>query len=275
MIPIFDCTDYRDLLKSYYEERKASLPLFSYQMYGSKLGINASQLFHVLEKVRHLPVRCAPAAKELLGLTGRASEYFDLLLAASRTRTPHKRDELLNKAFMLRDIRRRDLEAKELKYLRQWWTVVIRSFLEVNQGNSDPKAIAQSIIPPITEEQARESIELLKSLGFVKRITSGRLALTDPHLTIGGPEKSRAIREFQAQVMQIGAQSLETISPEERDISTLTMAIDSECVQDIKGMMKEFRRQLQSRIEESSKTNVVMQLNLAFFPVAKPRKGKA
>lgn len=272
MDSIFEFTDYRDLLKDYYEARKSKLPLFSYQMMGSKLGLNASQLFHVLQKVRHLPVRCAPMAKDLLGLTGRASEYFDLLLAASRTRAPHKRDELLNKAFMLRDTRRRQLEAKELKYLRQWYTVVVRSFLEVNQGDSNPVKIAQSVIPPISEKQASESLELLHSLGFVKRISSERLALSDSHLTISGAEKAKAIREYQAQVMQIGAQSLERIPPEERDVSTLTMAIDQECVNDFKAMAREFRRQLQNRIEECAKPDRVMQLNMAFFPVAQQRK---
>lgn len=269
MNSIFDTTDYRELLKDYYEERKAQLPLYSYQLMGVKLGLSASQLFHILQKERHLPIRCTPMVKELLGLTGRASEYFELLVAVSRTRTLQKRNELLNKAFILRDTRRRELVSNELKYLRQWYIVVVRSFLEVNKGDASASTIAQSIIPPITEEQARDSLEILNSLGFVKKISSERLALADSHLTISGPEKAKAIREYQSQVMHIGMQSLERIPPEERDISTLTMAIDQDCVTDIKEMVCEFRRQLQNRIEDCSKPDQVMQLNLAFFPVAK------
>lgn len=229
--------------------------------------MNPSGIFHVLEKKRHLPVRCAPKAKEILKLTGRASEYFDLLLAASRTKNQRSHDELMQKAFLLRGIRQRDLAKEELTYLRQWWTVIIRSLMDINQGRTDAAAIAQSLIPPITEKQAKESIALLKSLGFLRKISSERVELVDAHLNIRGPEKAKAIREFQAQVMQVGARSLESIDPKRRDISTLTMSVDEECFEDIKQMIHEFRNQLQIRVNECTKAQRVMQLNLAFFPV--------
>lgn len=272
MDSIFEYLDYRDYLKSYYEERKKKLPLFSYQMFGIKLNISPSYLFHVLEKKRHLPVRCAPATKKCLELTGRASEYFDLLLAASRTKKLKERDELMHKAFLLKDIHRRSIENDELTYLSQWWTVVIRSFLQINQGKTDLKSIANSIRPPISIEQVKESIELLKKLGFVINIGHGRVKLSDSHLTIRGGEKSKAIREFQSQVMNLARSSLQEICPTERDISTLTMAIDEDCFIDIKSMLQEFRRQIQIRIDECPVPTRVMQLNLALFPVSLDHK---
>lgn len=267
MNPIFEYQDYRDYLMHYYEERKKSQPLFSYQMFGNILGLNPSGIFHVLEKKRHLPVRCAPKAKEILKLTGRAAEYFDLLLAASRTKKQRSLEELMQKAHLLRGIRQRELAKEELTYVRQWWTVVIRSFMEINQGRTDATAIAQSLIPQITEKQAQDSIALLKSLGFLRRVSSERVELVDAHLNVRGPEKAQAIREFQAQVMQVGARSLENIDPAKRDISTLTMTVDDECFNDIKQMIHEFRDRLQMRVDECTKPQRVMQLNLAFFPV--------
>lgn len=268
MNSIFEYLDYRDFLKYYYEERKRKLPLFSYQMFGTKLNISASHLFHVLEKKRHLPVRCTPAAKKCLELTGRASEYFDLLLAASRTKKLKERDELMNKAFQLKDIHRRALEKEELTYLSQWWTVVIRSFLQMNQGRIDLNGIANSIRPQVSIDQVKESIELLKSLGFVVNIGHGRVKLSDSHLTIRGEEKFEAIRQFQSQVMNLAQSSLKDVAPTERDISTLTMAIDEDCFSDIKIMLQEFRRQIQIRIDECPVPSRVMQLNLALFPVS-------
>lgn len=270
---IFDFLDYRDFLKHYYEERKKKFPLFSYQMFGQKLNISASHLFYVLEKKRHLPVRCAPATKKYLELTGRASQYFDLLLAASRTKKLSERDALMNKAFQLKDIQRRSLEKDELTYLRQWWTVAIRSFLQINQGKLDYKGIANSLHPQITQEQVKESIELLKKLGMIVNIAHGRVRLAEAHLTVhGSAEKSKAIREFQSQVMTLAKNSLEEIDPKERDISTLTMAIDEDCFEDIKCMLQEFRRQIQIRIEEVPVPSRVMQLNLSLFPVSQDMK---
>jgi len=268
MVNVFDVTDYRDLLRQYYEERKAQMPLYSYRMLGGKLGLDASQLFRILQKEQHLPPRCVPMAKDLLELAGRGGEYFELLIAASRSRTQQKRQELLDKAFALRDVRRRELHTQELQFLSQWWIAVVRAFLEVSRGNADPALIARSMIPPIRKEQASEALELLKDLGMVKRLPAGKLALADLHLTVGGPEKSRAVRDFQKQVMQLGAASLDSVPVTHRDISTLTLAVDADCMDDLKEMMREFRRQVQKRVDECVRPDRIMQLNMAFFPVA-------
>lgn len=265
---VFDVTDYRDLLHSYYEDRKAQMPLYSYRMLGAKLGLDASQLFRILQKEQHLPVRCVPIAKELLGLAGRAAEYFELLIAAARSRTTQKRQELLDKAFALRDVRRREINEKELQFLSQWWIATVRAFLEVTRGNADPAMIARSLIPPVKEEQVKEAIELLKDLGMVTRLPSEKLALAEAHLTVGGPEKAQAVRQFQKQVMQLGAASLDNIPVTHRDISTLTMAVDDECLQDLKELAREFRRQVQKRVEECNGPDRIIQLNMALFPVA-------
>lgn len=272
MVTVFDVADYRDLLLAYYNERKAQMPLFSYRMLGGKLGIDASQLFRILQKEQHLPARCVPLAKELLGLSGRTAEYFELLIAASRSKSPSKRQELLNKAFALRDVRRRELNSKELQFLSQWWIATVRAFLEVSRGTADPATIARSLIPSISHEQVKEALELLKDLGMVKKLPSQKLALAEPHITVSGPEKSKAVREFQKQVMHLGAAALDTTPVDQRDISTLTMALDEECLQDLKGMAQEFRRQVQKRVEECTLPDRIMQLNMALFPVAQRRE---
>lgn len=272
MDSIFEFSDYRDYLKLYYEERKKTHPFFSYQMFGKKLDISPSSLFCVLEKKLHLPVRCAPAAKKCLGLTGRASEYFDLLLAASRTKKAGERERLMKEAFQLKDTQRRSLENDELAYLSQWWTVVLRSFLQINQGKTDLKNIAKSIRPQISESQVRESLELLHKLGFIKKTAHGRVKLSDAHLTIHGADKAKAIRAFQSQVLDLAKSSLQEVPPQERDVSTLTMAIDDDGFEDIKGMLQEFRRQVQIRIDECPAPSRVVQLNLAMFPVSQDVK---
>lgn len=275
MNSIFEFSDYRDYLKLYYEEKKKEHPFFSYQMFGKKLDISPSSLFCVLEKKLHLPVRCAPAAKKCLGLTGRASQYFDLLLAASRTKRVKEKERLMAEAFQLKDIQRRALENDELSYLRQWWTVVVRSFLQINQGKVDAENIAKYLRPQVSADQVKDSLTLLKNLGFIRKAAHGRVKLADAHLTIGaGAEKTKAIREFQSQVMTLAKASLEDVPPSERDISTLTMAIDEDCVEDIKGMLQEFRRQIQIRIDECPTPTRVVQLNMAMFPVTQDFKGE-
>ena len=39
MLNINEISDYRDLLKNYYTQRKLDMPLYSYKMMGQKLGL--------------------------------------------------------------------------------------------------------------------------------------------------------------------------------------------------------------------------------------------
>ena len=87
-----------------------------------------------------------------------------------------------------------------------------------------------------------------------------------------GEERAQAIRQFQANVMQIGARSLNIIPPSDRDISTLTMAVDQKGFEDIKSMIQEFRKEVQIRVDKCGKPSRVLQMNLALFPVAFNKK---
>ncbi|MBO7383751.1 MAG: TIGR02147 family protein [Fibrobacter sp.] len=272
MKQIFNYSDYRDYIRDFYLERKKKNPRYSYSVLGTAIGLNASHVFCLVEKTRDLPIRCVPAVKKLMGLENRAAAYFDLLLAASRTKSETTRAEIMEKAALLKDIKKRFLQNKELEYLSQWWTAVIRAVIEVNQGRIDIKKIANSLEPPISEDQARDSIQLLKDLGFIKPINDKRVSLTESHITIGGEERANAIRSFQAEVMKVGARSLREVAPENRDISTLTMPVDQQCFEDIKAMLQEFRQEVQIRVDKCKHPSRVMQMNLAFFPVALSKK---
>ena len=147
----------------------------------------------------------------------------------------------------------------------------MRAYLELNGGVVNVKQIARDICPPITEEQATEAIETLKEIGLVKKLASGKLALTDAHLTVGGPEKAKAVRNFQRQVLSLASDALDNIPVTERNISTLTLSVDQSCFDDLGDMLREFRRLVQKRVDEAKNPDRVMQLSMAFYPVA--RKG--
>jgi len=274
MIELSDTQDYRDFLKEYYDRRKAEMPLYSYRMMGDKLGLDSSYLYRVLQKKQHLPAHALPAAKDILALSGRQAEYFELLYSAAVTKDKGKREELMAKALSLRDVHLHSLQQAELKLLENWWIPAVRAYLELNGGVVNLKQIAKDICPPITEAQAKEAVDILLEVGLVKKMASGKLALTDAHLTVGGPEKGKAVRHFQREVLHLAAESLENTPVEERNISTLTLSVDQACFDDLGDMLKEFRRLIQKRVDGAKNPDRVMQLSMAFYPVARKKKEK-
>ncbi len=266
-----DTTDYRDILKAYYERRKKEMPFYSYRMMGDKIGLDSSYLYRILRKKQHLPAHALEAVKELIGISGRSAEYFNLLYAANVSKDSAQKEELMGRAIALRDVERRTLQSAELKLLENWWIPAVRAYLELSGGIANIRQIANALCPPISETQAREAIETLRNAGLVKKLASGKLGLTDAHLTVGGAEKAKAVRNFQKQALHLACESLENIPVEERNVSTLTVSVDQSGFDDLKDMLREFRRLVQKRVDSVKNPDRVMQLSMAFYPVARKR----
>lgn len=268
MRPVFEYLEYRDILKDAYEERKSSMPLFSYRMMGDRLGIDGSYLFRILQKDLHLPARCQPRAIEFLGISGRAAEYFMLLAAYQRERSARAKQTILEKALSLRDVERSVLQDKELAFFREWWIVAVRCLLEVVGGRTNAKELAARLRPEVSEADVQKALDLLLELGLVRKASSGRLTLSQTHLTAVGSEKAKAVREFQKKMLTLAQESFERFPKGQRDVSTLSVAIDEKAYVDIRDMLRESRRQIQKRVEDASHPDRVMQIVMAFFPLA-------
>lgn len=269
MQTIFDCLDYRDLLKQVFEERKATLPQYGYRMMAEELGLDTSNIYRILEKEAHLPARCQSRALECLGLSGRSAEYFVLLIAYGRERNAKARQEIMANAQALRDVARREIAQDELAYFRDWWVAALRSLLEVVDGRALPKELGSRLNPVVPEAEVVRALDLLQELGLVRKASSGRLILTDAHLTAGTTqEKIKAVRHYQRQILSLASESMERFPPELRDLSTLTLTVDEHAFGEVREILRECRRQIQKCVGEIRSPDRVMQLSMAFFPVS-------
>jgi len=268
MRSVFEYLDYRDVLKSEFDDRKAGSSQFSYRMMAESLGLDTGNLFRILQGESHLPARCHSRAIEYMGFTGDSAEYFFLLVGYARERDPRTRQGILEKVVELRDVARRKLVDQELSFYRDWRNSAVRSMIEVVDGPDYAAQIAQRLKPRILEEDVSRALELLIGLGLVRKDDAGRLSLTDKHLTAGGESKSAAVRDFQRQVLELATDALHRYPVEGREVSTLTFAVDREAFADIREILKKCRRSIQNRIEASENPDRVMQLATALFPLS-------
>ncbi|HXP90797.1 MAG TPA: TIGR02147 family protein [Fibrobacteria bacterium] len=268
MKPIFDYLDYRAYLKDAYEERKSESAFYSYRVMAESFGLFPSNVFRILHGEAHLPARCQSRALEVLGLSGRSAEYFQLLIAYAREKSSRSRGAILEKALALRDVSRKPLENRELDYFANWRVAAVRALLDVNRGRAVPKELAAQLFPPVDEDEVRAALDLLEELKLVKKASSGRLLPSEAHLTAGGPAKAKAVHGFQRQILSLASESLERFPPGVRDVSTLTLSMDERAFAEIRELIRECRRQIQKRVEDSSSPDRVMQLAMAFFPAA-------
>ncbi len=266
----FDYTDYRDLLKEAYEDRKAANAQFSYKSLAELLGLDGGGTFRILNKERHLPARCVSRALDFLGLSGRSAEYFVLMTSYARERRKAARQELYDRALALRDVPRRRLEGAELAFVRDWWVVATRFAVEVLEGRAIPEEIARRLVPSLDPTQVRSALQLLLELGIARKTQGGRLKMVDQHLTADGAEGRLAVAEFQQAILGLARESLERFPREVRDISTLTVTVDKDAFADIREILRDCRRRIQKRVGESEHPDRVLQVAMAVFPLFPP-----
>lgn len=268
MRPVFEYLDYRKYLKDAFEERRERDPNLSFRKLGEALGLDGSNFHKIVMGRTHLPARCQSRVVEYLGLGGRESEYFLLLLAFARERGAKARTEIIERAKQLQDVSRKPLEDRELQFYRDWWTSVVRLLLEVHEGRADSARLAACVSPAILPQQAQASMDLLVELGLVKKAGSDRWKLAEPHLTAGGETKARAVHAYQRQILELAAESLKRYPSQERDVSTLTVPVDEQSFAAIGDILRECRRQIQKQADSTANPRRVMQLAMAFFPVS-------
>jgi uncharacterized protein (TIGR02147 family) len=102
---------------------------------------------------------------------------------------------------------------------------------------------------------------------LVRRTDRGYEVL-DNHLHSGENWRAQAIKTFQKTTMELASRSLDADPPSRRDISTMTMNIDAETLEDLRIMVREFQENVAKLVENATRSDRVYHLNIQLFPMS-------
>lgn len=267
---IYQSSDYREFLRDAVRERKEKDPRFSLRGLASRVGIDHSLLAKILGGQRHLGSEHFPPMAKALGLDRSGAAYLEALAAASRARSTGEKQRLLQKLLPLRPHSRERIDASRYDYFRSWRHVAIRSLLDWYEfDGKDWDGLGRMLEPPISGNQARESVEILVRMGLLKPSPNGRFKPATAHLSTGDRWRSQAVREFQKEVLRLSETAVDRIPAERRDISTVTVAFPVRALEEIRGILKEARAKIVRTADQypAEESDAVFQLNLQLFPV--------
>lgn len=245
----------------------------SFRYLSRRTGIDAGYLANIFQGNKHLSDAGIASFSDLMKLDPKETRYFQAMVHFGKARSETEIRERFEKMMILREASARVLQQQEYRYWVHWYTPAIRLTLLTHDFRGDFAALARRITPAISAQQAQESIELLLSLGFVKIREDGVYEVQDAHLSSGDAWTSAAIREFQAETLQLARESIRTQPPELREISTLTVAIPKEEIVALQEMMRDFRSRVAKWAVSMNHSDYVLQLNLCCFPVSVPDGG--
>jgi uncharacterized protein (TIGR02147 family) len=268
MIDLFDYTDYCAYLRDFYEERRKKFPFFSYRFFGQKVGVDPGNLVKILQEKRHLSAAGIKSFIAYAKFSGREAKYFETLVQFKKAKREEDNKIQFEKLMAIQRIDPYRLEPMQYEFYLKWYYTVILALLHGIDFQGDYKALGERTRPPITAKQARESVELLLKLNLIRKEPTGAFVPTNNVITTGEQWKSMAIHTFQKQSIQLALDSLEGFSPAERDISTVTIAVSSDEIDEIKRITSEYRRTILQIASASEKAGRVYQLNIQLFPLS-------
>lgn len=272
-INIYDYMDYRLFLRDFYDLEKSLDSTFSYRVFATAVDIDASLLVKILQSKRHLSTSSVESVIAFFNFKEGKSEYFREMVAYSKAKTSAEIRIHFETLQKMRPSRSRMLDEARYRYFQQWFYPVIRSALDVYEyyGEQDALSLGNSCIPKLTATQVTTAVEALLQLGLAEIRPDGRVIPFDAHVRTQDHWLSASISEYQKTVTELGRQSIENIPKENRDISTLTMALDSSQIERIRSILADARKSIVNVVNSmpAEQCDSVYQLNFQMFPMMK------
>ncbi|MCA9490408.1 MAG: TIGR02147 family protein [Myxococcales bacterium] len=167
---VYDHLDYRDVISAFLAENK----VISMRELARRMDCSVSWISQILKRKRELDPSKLPILCDIMGLDHEEVAYVESLIALeSPVESVHQG------AWSRISTARRKAESEAVRddavrLFSEWiWGAVWQ--LSLCEGfDEDPRWIAQMLIPQVTENEARDAIEGLVSLGLLERV-DGRL----------------------------------------------------------------------------------------------------
>lgn len=266
---IFTYADYRVYIKDAIEEKRKKNPQYSYRCAASRMGISSGSLARILNGTRHAGAGLMSKLTLFLGLKKRETEYFSLLAGFESIKDEGKRRACYQKLLKMRAERRRPIPQEQYRFFEQWYNVALFELLRTGEYSADSAAaLGAALIPPISESKTRKALDLLKRLGYIRQLPGGTIRATKPFLTTGDTWESVAIHAFQAAMSGLGSRALDALPKDERDFSTLTMALSKESFEKAREVVKKARMEISAIERDCAAPERVYQITMQCFPLS-------
>ena len=268
-IDVFGYLDYRVFLRAYYLAKKEEGRGFSYRAFSRRAGLGSpNHLKRVTEGERNLTPQMAVRYADAIGLTGDAAAYFGDLVVFTQARSSKEKNRAYQKLTEFRGYRRAHrLDAAHAAYHANWYVPAICEMSLQSGFEPDAAWIAQRMIPPISQSEAKSALETLLELGLLRRTEQGGLEQAETVMTTGSETRGVHIVAYHRAMMERASESIDLVGPTDRDISSVTFCVGKDGLARIKQRVQQFRKEMVALATQEQDGEQVLQLNMQLFPL--------
>ncbi len=271
---IWEYGDYRAFLKAEIEHWKLTRKQFSLRWFADRAGFSSHSFVGlVISGKRNLGPDGVEKIGRIFKMKGPSMEYFRTLVRHNQAETPQEREETLEamkKARGARDAKR--LGREHWKYYDRWETPIVRELATWTEG-SDATQIGNMFVPPLKTERIRDSIELLQSIGLLRR--EGDNWVTDDAVLSAIDVPGQVLREARTQFLLRSIEAAERLPPTDRHASWAILSASRKTLDEVFRLLDEARQNCLAEAVADPDVDGVYVVSLQAFPVAKiPRESR-
>lgn len=252
--------NFRVWLQSEFADRCKKNGRYSLRAFAKFLEMDASSLSQIMSGKRPISNRAIDRLSLKLGAKPRDRRNFGLdrpVRLSGAIEAPQK------------DFYRLNLDT--FTAIADWQHYAILELPFVNGFQADPKWIAKKL--SITVEEAKSSVERLLRLGLLLKEGQSVVKAARHHTNaIATPvDTSSAHRELQRQLIKKSLLAIDQTEPVEKDITSMTMAIDVKNLDRARELIAKFRRDLCELLEDGEQTRIY-NLGIQLIPISEDSK---
>lgn len=270
MSSVFEYLDYRAYLRGWYQEQKAARRGLGYRAIAAKVGYSSPGFFtQIIQGKTNISRETAEGFAELTGLKGRHRDYFLTLVVWNQAKDPKTQQSAHQKLRKFLDFRIRELKKEQQSFLESWHHAAIREIIGIAPFQGDFESLARSLDPPISSQAARESIELLLSLGLAAKTSRG-VERREASLSSGTTLPIEVTDHFFRELHALGARAIDHFARNDRNLSWVTFSASERARTEIIEEARSFRRRILEIASRDDHPIAVHQLTLMLHPLTSP-----
>lgn len=270
-------TDYRLLLRDYYDCAKLHNPRFSYTVFSQRAGISSRGfLYNVVSGKRRLSLSHVTGVAKAMKLSKSQSEYFEHLVAYTNAKSFAEKQRHFERMHSVKingndGVQPHLVRKEQYRYYSQWYHAIVRSLIGLSGFDGDYEELARRLSPPITAAQAKKSVELLERLGFISKNNDGSYRLDNKSITSAPEVINLAIHNYHLKSSEMARKALNDLPRNRRNFTGLTLGISASAYKQVCKELEFFRTrllELAGNDDRSEEEQCVYQLNLQLFSVS-------
>lgn len=269
---IFEYTDYRVYLRDRFLQLKSENKNFSFRYFSKQAGFKSqSVLKQVIDGQSNIAPKSIEKYIRALKLKSDEAEFFENLVLMNQAKSSQEKELYAEKIIKLKKYQQLyPLSVAQLNYYQNWYYIPVRELVGLAGFRENPEWIAESIVPSITAQEVEKALADLLALGLIYRDAEGSLKQNQKDISTGDTVISELVRNYHRTMIKKGGEAIVRFSREDRDISAVALCVSDRDLENLKAMIRQFRKDIMRIAAQADTRNQLYQLNIQFFPLSRP-----